>query len=175
MVGGNNHLPQIDHGHWLSCPRMSRVPSGLTPILAIDRKTRKPLHRQIYDAYRAAIVDGRLRPGQRIPSTRVLASELGISRFPVLHAYHQLFAEGYFESRLGSGTIVSESLPDQLATSPAIGATRGAGISGPRPISRRSTILPRFEHAPWLGGWGAFGVGQVAFDEFPLQIWSSLV
>ena len=144
-------------------------------MITVDRKAPKALHRQIYDAYRTTIVDGRLRPGQRIPSTRMLASELGISRFPVLHAYNQLFAEGYFESRLGSGTIVSQSLPDQLATSPAIGAKRGAGISGPRRISRRSAILPRFERPPWLQAWGAFGVGQVAFDEFPLQIWSSLV
>jgi GntR family transcriptional regulator / MocR family aminotransferase len=156
-------------------PEMKRVASGIFPMITVDRKLPKPLHRQLYDAYRATIVDGRLRPGQRIPSTRMLASELGISRFPVLHAYNQLFAEGYCESRLGSGTIVSESLPDQLAASPAIGARRGAGISGPRPISRRSAILPRFERAPWLQGGGAFGVGQVAFDEFPLQIWSSLV
>jgi DNA-binding transcriptional MocR family regulator len=56
-------------------------------------------------AYRTSIVDGSLRPGQRIPSTRVLASELGVSRFPVLNAYAQLLAEGYFESRVGAGTV----------------------------------------------------------------------
>ena len=144
-------------------------------MITVDREAPKALHRQIYDAYRATIVDGGLRPGQRIPSTRMLASELGISRFPVLNAYNQLLAEGYFESRVGAGTIVSRSLPDQPSTSAAPGATRASVLSGPRPVSRRSSILPRFERAPWLQGWGAFNVGQVAFDQFPLQIWSNLV
>jgi GntR family transcriptional regulator/MocR family aminotransferase len=154
---------------------MKRVASGIFPMITVNRNVPKPLYRQLYDAYRTTIVDGGLRPGQRIPSTRMLASELGISRFPVLNAYTQLLAEGYFESRVGAGTVVSRCLPDQLATSPATGARRGSGLSGPRPISRRSAIPPRFKRAPWLQGWGAFGVGQVAFDEFPLQIWSSLV
>ena len=65
---------------------MKRVASGILPMIAINRRASKPLHWQIYDAYRTSIVDGSLRPGQRIPSTRVLASELGVSRFPVLNA-----------------------------------------------------------------------------------------
>jgi GntR family transcriptional regulator / MocR family aminotransferase len=150
---------------------MKKVASGIFPMITVDRKDPRALHRQIYDAYRTTIVDGGLRPGQRIPSTRMLASELGISRFPVLNAYNQLFAEGYFESRVGAGTIVSKSLPDQPTTS---GATRAAAVSGPRPVSRRSSILSRFERAAWLQGWGAFSVGQVAFDQFPLHIWSNL-
>lgn len=154
---------------------MKRVATGISPIIMIDRKAPKALHRQIYDAFRATIVDGGLRPGQRIPSTRMLASELGVSRLPVLNAYSQLLAEGYFESRVGAGTIVSRSLPDQITSSASTRATRAKALSGPRPVSRRSSILPRFERAPWLRGWGAFGVGQVAFDQFPLQIWSSLV
>src|ERR1700689_1830459 len=94
---------------------MKRVASGILPLIAIDRKISKPLHRQIYDAYRMAIIDGALRPGQRIPSSRALASELGVSRFPVLNAYAQLMAEGYFESRVGAGTVVSSSLLEQSA------------------------------------------------------------
>jgi GntR family transcriptional regulator/MocR family aminotransferase len=141
----------------------------------IDRKAPKALHRQIYDAYRTAIVDGSLRPGQRIPSTRVLASELGVSRFPVLNAYAQLLAEGYFESRVGAGTVISSFLPDQLTPSGVTGARLAATRSGPRPVARRSSILPSLEGSPWLLGWGAFGVGQVAFDEFPLHVWSNLV
>jgi len=143
--------------------------------IAVDRKVPKPLHRQIYDGYRTAIVDGSLRPGQRIPSTRMLASEIGVSRLPVLNAYAQLLAEGYFESRVGAGTVVSGSLPDQFTSSAPTGARLAATPSGSRPIARRSSILPRFERAPWLQGWGAFSVGQVAFDQFPLQVWSNLV
>lgn len=144
-------------------------------MLAIDRNAPKALHRQIYDAYRTAIVDGRLHSRQRIPSSRVLASELGVSRFPVLNAYAQLLAEGYIESRIGSGTVVSSSMPDQLTSSRPAGAQFVVSPSGPRPLSRHSSLFPRLETSPWLGGWGAFGVGQVASDQFPLHLWSNLV
>src|SRR5262249_38973636 len=94
-------------------PPMQKVSSAITPIITVDRKAARPLHRQIYDGYRVAIVGGMLRPGQRVPSTRGLASELGISRIPVLTAYAQLLAEGYFQSLRGSWTFVSSSVPDQ--------------------------------------------------------------
>ncbi|MGA8868588.1 MAG: GntR family transcriptional regulator, partial [Candidatus Sulfotelmatobacter sp.] len=68
---------------------MKKVPSGIVPIIAVDRKAAKALHRQIYDAYREAIVERKLRSGQRVPSSRSLAIELGVSRFPVLNAYAQ--------------------------------------------------------------------------------------
>src|ERR1700691_5574882 len=126
-------------------PVMKKVASGVLPVIAVDRKAAKALHRQIYDAYRAAIVDGSLRRGQRIPSTRVLASELGVSRFPVLNAYAQLLAEGYFESRVGAGTVVSSSLPEQLASTEPRGARFAATRSGPRPVARRASILPPIE------------------------------
>jgi len=93
---------------------MKKTPSGIVPIIRIDRRAREPLHRQIYNAYRTAIVECALRPKDRIPSTRTLAVELGLSRIPVLNAYAQLLAEGYFESRIGAGTVVSSTLPDQI-------------------------------------------------------------
>jgi GntR family transcriptional regulator/MocR family aminotransferase len=154
---------------------MKRAASGIVPVLAIDRKAPKALHRQIYDAYRNAILEGRLHPTQRIPSSRVLASELGVSRFPVLNAYAQLLAEGYIESRVGAGTVVSSSMPDQLPSSKPAGTQVGAIRSGPRRIARRSSLLAETGSSPWLGGWGAFGVGQIACDQFPLHLWSSLV
>jgi GntR family transcriptional regulator / MocR family aminotransferase len=153
---------------------MKRVASGILPVIAVDRRAPKALHRQIYDAYRAAIMDGRLHPRQRIPSSRGLASELGISRFPVLNAYSQLLAEGYLESRVGAGTVVSSSLPEQLTSCAPAGVRFATSRSGPRPVVRRS-LLPRESSLPWLLGWGAFGVGQVAVDQFPLHIWSRLV
>src|SRR5688500_2476738 len=84
--------------------------------LPIDRSLDVPLHRQIHDAIRRAILDGRLRPGQRVPSTRALAVELDVSRLPVLTAYGQLLHEGYLEGRAGSGTFVGAALPDDLLT-----------------------------------------------------------
>lgn len=154
---------------------MKRVASGILPVIALDRQASKALHRQIYDAYRAAILEGRLHPGQRIPSTRVLASEIRVSRFPVLNAYAQLLAEGYLEGRVGAGTVVSRSLPDRLATSPITGAPRKDQRSGPRPVAKRTSIIPPREASPWMDCWGAFRVGQVAFDQFPLRIWTDLV
>src|SRR6202167_137272 len=124
---------------------MKKVASGILPLVAIDRRSPKPLHRQGYDGYRTAIVEGSLRAGERVPSTRVLASELGVSRFPVLNAHAQLMAEGYFESRVGAGTVVSSSLPEQLASTEPRGARFAATRSGPRPVARRASILPPIE------------------------------
>src|SRR5438309_2049619 len=95
---------------------MARIAAG-PPILAhlaIQRGGALALHRQIYNALQAAILEGLIRPGQRIPSTRGLAIELGVSRLPVVTAYEQLLHEGYLEGRVGSGTYVSPALPDDL-------------------------------------------------------------
>lgn len=150
---------------------------AITPIIAIDRKARSPLHRQIYDAYRDTILSGRLRPGQRVPSTRGLAAELGVSRIPVLGAYAQLIAEGYFQSQPGAGTMVSLSLPDQSvlaeARSPRSTATR-IGMRH-RKVAKRPSLPASIENPPWRRGWGAFAVGQIAADEFPFRVWNHLV
>jgi GntR family transcriptional regulator/MocR family aminotransferase len=91
--------------------RMRRAAATFSPLIGVDRKAGRPLHAQIYAAIRGAIVARSLRGGERIPSTRALATQLGISRIPVLTAYSQLLAEGYFEARTGAGTFVSSSLP----------------------------------------------------------------
>src|SRR5215831_1131595 len=154
---------------------MPRTPSGISPALAVDRRSATPLYRQVYDAYRTAIVEGRLRAGERVPSTRALAVELSISRIPILDAYAQLLAEGYFESHVGACTVVSRSLPDQVIA-PQARASKPTGIShGPRPLSVRSSKVLPVEAGPWVRGWGAFGVSQVAYEHFPFPIWNSLV
>lgn len=154
---------------------MKKTPTGISLILAVDRKSSKALHRQVYDAYRAAILDRSLRAGQRVPSSRVLASELGISRIPILTAYAQLLAEGYFESRVGSGTVVSRSLPEQVTFSETRRPQSARVQAGSRPLSERFSNVGLVENVPWQRGWGAFGVSQVAFGQFPFQIWNALV
>jgi len=154
---------------------MKKVPSALSPVIAVDRKAAKPLHKQIYDAYRSMIVSRNLGAGQQIPSTRALAAELRISRIPVLTAYSQLLAEGYFETRAGAGTFVCSSLPDQLTSSDR-GSSRSADLRpGARVTSRRATLLPAYERLPWLLGLGPFNVSQPAFDQFPFLTWSRIV
>ena len=174
MVSCNTHLTINSYDHY-DFAEMKKAPTGISPIIAINRKGPKALHRQVYDAYRTAIVDRSLRAGQRVPSTRVLASELGISRIPILTAYAQLLSEGYFESRVGAGTVVSRSLPDQVTFSEARGAQSTKVQAGSRRLAKRCTNSLPVENVPWRRGWGAFGVSQVAFGHFPFQVWNALV
>jgi GntR family transcriptional regulator/MocR family aminotransferase len=155
---------------------MDETPAaGIVPVLAVDRKAAQPLHKQIYDGYRAAIVRGDLHAGQRIPSSRALSAALSVSRIPVLNAYAQLLAEGYLESRVGAGTYVSTSLPERMTSVAGSAGKSGQVGPGPRQVSRRSMLLKRVERAPWQHGWGPFGVHQAALEQFPFQAWSSLV
>jgi GntR family transcriptional regulator/MocR family aminotransferase len=154
---------------------MKRVSSGISPVIAIDKKAAKSLHRQVYDGYRTAIVEGNARAGQRVPSTRVLALELGISRMPVLSAYAQLLAEGYFESRVGSGTIVSRSLPERVTAVRPSKAPPARISPGRRPLSKRCSILPSAEQFYRRRAFGPFVVSQVAAEHFPLKVWNRLV
>ena len=174
MVGKNTLLTTIAYNHYVPL-EMRKTPSGIVPIIQIDRRAREPLHRQIYNAYRTAVVSHSLRPKERVPSTRTLASELGISRIPVLNAYAQLLAEGYFETHVGAGTAVSSMLPDQI-TPPQRPVVSPGLRSGDRPISHDCATLPPIQRIlPWLGGRrGAFSVGQPALDQFPFKIWSRL-
>ena len=94
--------------------------SGVVPELAltVDRTADVPLGHQIQEALRRAIRSGRLRSGDRLPSTRQLADQLGVSRGLVVSTYEQLLAEGYVVSTVGSGTRVastgsSGSLPSE--------------------------------------------------------------
>jgi GntR family transcriptional regulator / MocR family aminotransferase len=145
------------------------------PTFTIDRAGPGPLHKQIYDGYRAAILRGDLRPGGQILSSREFACEFRVSRFPVLNAYAQLIAEGYLESCVGAGTFVSASLPEQQMSVPQSSGHSVAAPSGPRPVSRRSSLYPPSPNSQVLWGWGSFGVHQPALDQFPFSIWANLV
>jgi GntR family transcriptional regulator/MocR family aminotransferase len=129
--------------------------------LPLDRSAGIPIHRQISEGLRRAILDGRLRPGRRVPSTRTLAGELGVSRFPVLSAYDQLLHEGYLVGRTGSGTFVSGALPDDLLRVPEAPAARRV---------RRPPLRARDE-----GGLGPFRMSLPALDQFPHGAWARLV
>jgi GntR family transcriptional regulator/MocR family aminotransferase len=144
-------------------------------LIVLDRSSATPLYRQVYEGYRAAIVERRLRPGDRLPSTRSLAAELGISRLPVVNAFEQLVAEGYCEGLVGSGTYVTRSLAGELSPIDPSGSRPGKRPRpGPRVLSRTSARLVRAP-APWLRHFGPFRVGDVAIDQFPLKVWSHLL
>src|SRR5262245_39948368 len=80
-----------------------------------------PIYQQIYEHLRTAILAGQIKRGMKLPSTRALADELGVSRNTILNAYGQLAAEGYLEHVEGKGTFVAQCLPeDFLAPSPSV-------------------------------------------------------
>ena len=81
--------------------------AGSAPLLvALDRRTRIPLQRQIYASIRQAILAGRLVPGTRLPPSRALADDLGVSRTTVVLVYEHLETEGYIASRGSAGSFV---------------------------------------------------------------------
>src|SRR5262245_25405779 len=121
--------------------------------LPLDPRSSAPLHRQLYDGLRSAILRGLLPPGTQLPASRTLAADLRVSRNTVLTAFDQLLAEGYVEGRHGSGTYVSRSLPEQPlhAGSPGRDAgrpaaprlsERGRALASPPPAFPRSQQTP---------------------------------
>lgn len=125
-------------------------------MLRVDPADPEPLHRQLYAALRGAMLDQRLRAGARLPSTRTLASLLGVARNTVHGAYDQLLAEGYLEARHGSGTYVAASVPDDaLLTAPAESgepATRAS--TGPEHRAADPALVESQPPGLRLAGWG---------------------
>jgi GntR family transcriptional regulator/MocR family aminotransferase len=158
---------------------MKRVPAAFFPPIALDSRRGTPMYRQLYDWFRKAIVDGQMRPGQQVPSSRSLATELKISRIPVLNAYEQLHAEGYFETFVGAGTCVASSIPDDTLSPSARKEQKGlekiVEKRSPRRMSRRGVALTRVSAQSWLNCLGAFRVSLPALDQFPIDIWAKLL
>src|SRR5579884_4258549 len=84
------------------------------PEIVLDQNAPAPLYRQLYERLRNTILAGQLETNARLPSTRVLASELGVSRTTTALAYELLLLEGYIESRVGDGTRVARLPAEQL-------------------------------------------------------------
>jgi GntR family transcriptional regulator/MocR family aminotransferase len=123
------------------------VPDDWPPAgLDLHVEIRGPGRRSaLEDSLRQAIRTGRLAPGQRLPSTRVLAVDLGLSRGTVSAAYDQLVAEGFLVARRGAGTAVADLAPTQRAPAPT------ARLAQPRHDLRPGS--PDVEHFPlstWL-------------------------
>ena len=95
----------------------AKGPVGL--LVELDRRSRQQLHEQLEHRIRDAIRDGRLAAGTRLPSSRGLAAELGISRGVVTAVYDQLAAEGYLETRQGAPVRVAPGVRAHLPRPPA--------------------------------------------------------
>ena len=122
--------------------------------------------RALYEQLRAAILDGRLRPGLRLPSSRVLAQSHGLARATVVATYDRLLAEGYLASRAGSGTYVADGLPARARPRATI-ATSDARIA---PHWRDAREVAADEPPPI-----DFRVGLPERAGFPLDLWRRLL
>src|SRR5262245_39267841 len=92
----------------LHAAAMPKSPVGaLLPLLRGRGDEPGPLHRQLSERVRAAILAGALAPGRRLPSTRTLARDLGVSRGTVELAFSELCAEGFLDRRVGAGSTVA--------------------------------------------------------------------
>jgi GntR family transcriptional regulator / MocR family aminotransferase len=132
-----------------------------------------PLSRWLCVALRAEILEGRLRPGARLPATRDLATQYGLSRGTIVGAFDQLRSEGYVQGTLGSGTYVSQILPDELLQVTRARPTRPRPRRTRRRISdfgQRVDLFPNFAFRPTR----AFRTDQPALDLFPTTLWAQL-
>ncbi len=138
----------------------SDPPHRLGPA-ALDRGTAAPLAGQLYQRIRAAIADGRLAGGDRLPSARGLAVQLGVARGTVDAAYARLAGEGYLLARGPAGTIVSPDLRS------------GVGVPAPEAPDHTAAPTPDPVVAP-AGLVLPFRVGLPALDMFPRTVWARL-
>ena len=135
--------------------------------IRLSKKSDTPLYTQVYEQFRQMILDKRLRPGERLPASRNLARELGVSRVIISQGYEQLILEGYLVGRTGSGTFVADQVPDLLLqvtkTDPAKkngpGAIRVAGPEFPASVPYHKTDLVPFQ------------TGVPSLDHFPYKSW----
>jgi GntR family transcriptional regulator/MocR family aminotransferase len=138
------------------------------------RERGTPAYRWLYTSLRAEILDGRLRPGSRVPATRDLARQYGLARGTVVNAFEQLKSEGYLEGTIGSGTRVSQVLPEDLLHVAA--ESRSA-------TNAKAQRLPKFSQygrqASVFPGYGtrrtrAFRCNLPALDLFPMTLWTKI-
>lgn len=118
----------------------------------LDPSTGKTLQRQLHTKIRASILDGKLVGGARLPASRTLANRLGVARITVVQAYDQLVAEGYLETRTGSGTFVTASAPDHMLQT---GVQYDTRQKPPQSVHQHMLLS-----------------GMPALDQFPTAIWA---
>ncbi|GCE14537.1 MocR-like pyridoxine biosynthesis transcription factor PdxR [Tengunoibacter tsumagoiensis] len=157
---------------------MRQRPVSLREQLHLAHTSVVPLHRQIYLWMRQAILDGQLQPGQRLPSTRTLASELGVSRNTASSAYEELQAEEFIERTVGSGTVVARVFSQQLPRGEAQSSQETPSLHlsplGQALLTQMKSLPLSFRRSPSQEP-GVFRLGVPDLEQFPSALWSQLL
>ncbi|MFM0229872.1 MocR-like pyridoxine biosynthesis transcription factor PdxR [Paraburkholderia sediminicola] len=152
------------------------ITAGVFSSFTVTAQSTHPAYRQLYFEFRKAILSGRLPSAARLPATRVLAKEMGVSRNTVVSAFELLVDEGYLISRVGSGTFVASDLPEdhqlphQMSNSDTL-LSEGQAIS----LSTRGLQLARFSLNSGPTSPAAFTPDIPAYDAFPLELWGRII
>src|SRR3546814_230033 len=131
------------------------------------------MYKQLYRHLTTAIRSGHIAPGQRLPSSRELAEELGMARNTVVTVYHELLCEGFTESRVGDGTFVSLELPEIYPASLLEQSNNEPGWLTAQLSERGNRIAQEAPVSP--SKWGAFMPGVPDVKQFPHQKFAQLV
>jgi GntR family transcriptional regulator/MocR family aminotransferase len=137
------------------------------------RDPASPAYRWLYETLRGAILQGRLRPGARLPSTRDLSARYGLSRGTIVFAFEQLKSEGYAQGNVGSGTYVSPTLPDELLRVPPAAETEPPAARPRRRFSRQGRSVTAFGVLENRAS-RAFRPNLPALDLFPTTLWAQI-
>jgi GntR family transcriptional regulator/MocR family aminotransferase len=169
-------LPDIGTGHRAGTRSEEGMPRTASLPLFLERGD-GTLQQQIYRGIRRCIVDGLIDANYRLPSTRALAADLGVSRTTALLALEQLSAEGYVVARRGSGMFIAPRLPERRVPPGQSEHTTAPSRESRPPFSRRGAMLaatlPPDRRKPSTSA-RAFRLGTPALDLFPHRIWAQL-
>lgn len=147
-------------------------------ITSLNLNSPVPLYKQVYEELRQAILNGRLNVGSRLPATRDLADDLGVSRNTVLGSYQQLFAEGYIEGHVGSGTFVAHTLPEEMLEAQTERMHVNEQPTKGRHLSRRGQKLTATSPNLINSIFGKpipFRSAIPDFSNFPFDVWARLM
>lgn len=138
------------------------------------------MNRQLYELIRQEILAGSISAGSKLPASRLLATEIGVSRNTVLYAYEQLLAEGYVTASTGRGTFVSQTFPDHSALHKAGARIGTTSVPAVQQNSNRFDLSRRGMHLVSNAGasdrqWGAFMAGVPDVSLFPHATWARLL
>jgi GntR family transcriptional regulator/MocR family aminotransferase len=143
-------------------------------LLLPPRDSGTPAFRWLYTALRAEILEGHLHPGSRLPATRDLANQYGLSRGTIVNAFEQLQSEGYVEGNVGSGTYVSKILPDELLqVTRKAGSQPPPGRKRPRNVSNYGMRVHPFPTVA-IRPTRAFRANLPALELFPTRLWEQI-